>query len=385
MTALGAARTELAARFVAACLIGFSGTWNVSNVGALALPLSRHYHSSLAVIGLFTTACFVGELTALIPSGILIDRFGAKRVGLGGMVICLAGNAALLLTGSTLAVFVRMVTGLGVGASFLAGSAYARTGSQSALFQGLYGGMSLAAGGCALAVVPQLSSLLGWRAPYASGLVIAGAGILLVSFAPSTPPQQARSPVVLPKLALDRRLAHLGMLSTASFGASIVIGNWAPTLLVRAHGYTKGTAGVVAGLTVLLGIVGRPIGGIVTRRAPDATRPVIVASFLAGVIGTVVMAVGAPLGAMVLAAVAIGIAGGTPFGPIMFAASRAYPEAPGAAVGAMNVWPALAIVIVTPLIGLTFGLPGDGRIGFVVLAGLWAVAAWTAPPNSVFR
>jgi MFS family permease len=386
MTALRAARTDVAARFVAACLVGFSGTWNVSNVGALALPLSRHYHSSLAVIGLFTTGCFVGELTALIPSGVLIDRFGAKRVGLGGLVICLAGNGLLLLVpGAGLAVFVRMLTGLGVGASFLAGSAYARTGSQSALFQGLYGGMSLAAGGCALAVVPQLSNALDWRAPYLSGLVVAGAGIVFVTLAPSTRPLHGRSPVVLPKLALDRRLAHLGMLSTASFGASIVIGNWAPTLLVRAHGYSKGTAGVVAGLTVLLGIVGRPIGGIVTRRAPDATRLVIVVSFLAGVVGTVVMALGAPLAAMVLAAIAIGIAGGTPFGPIMFAATRVYPEAPGAAVGAMNVYPAAAIVLVTPLIGLTFGLPGDGRVGFIVLAALWAVAAWTAPPNRVFR
>jgi hypothetical protein len=51
----------------------------------------------------------------------------------------------------------------------------------------------------------------------------------------------------------------------------------------------------------------------------------------------------------------------------------------------MNVYPAAAIVLVTPLIGLTFGLPGDGRVGFIVLAALWAVAAWTAPPNRVFR
>src|SRR5205085_1874176 len=172
-------------------------------------------------------------------SGVLIDRFGPKRVGIGGLVLCLVGNALILLPGVAFAVFIRAVIGLGVGTSFLAGSAYARTASASALFQGLYGGMSLSAAGCALALVPQLSPAFGWRAPYLSALVIAAAGILLVAAAPSTAPDGARAPVVIPKLAIDRRLAHLGMLSTASFGASIVIGNWAPTLLVRAHGYDK--------------------------------------------------------------------------------------------------------------------------------------------------
>jgi MFS family permease len=385
MTAVRQPRTRLAPRFLAACLVGFVGTWNVANVGALATALARHYHSSLAVIGLFTTACFLGELAALIPSGVLIDRFGPKRVGLAGIVICLAGNALLLLPGVPFAVAVRFVIGLGVGTSFLAGSAYARTASASALVQGLYGGMSLAAAGCALAIVPQLSNSFGWRAPYLSALAIAAVGLVLVAGAPATAPNRTRSPVVLPTLAIDRRLAHLGMLSTASFGASIVIGNWAPTLLARAHGYDKGTAGVIAGLTVLLGIVGRPVGGIVTRRAPAATRLVIVVSFLAAAVATVVLALGAPLSVMVIAAIAIGIAGGTPFGPIMFAATRVYPDAPGAAIGAMNVYPAAAIVVATPLIGLTFGLPGNGRIGFIVLAALWALAALSAPPNTVFR
>jgi hypothetical protein len=41
--------------------------------------------------------------------------------------------------------------------------------------------------------------------------------------------------------------------------------------------------------------------------------------------------------------------------------------------------------VVTPLIGLTFALPGDGRIGFIALAALWALAALSVPPNSVFR
>jgi hypothetical protein len=38
---------------------------------------------------------------------------------------------------------------------------------------------------------------------------------------------------------------------------------------------------------------------------------------------------------------------------------------------------AVRILVVTPLVGLSFSLPGDGRIGFAVIAVLWALTAVT--------
>jgi uncharacterized membrane protein len=40
---------------------------------------------------------------------------------------------------------------------------------------------------------------------------------------------------------------------------------------------------------------------------------------------------------------------------------------------------ALVIVAGTPLVGLTFSLPGDGRIGFVAIGVLAALAALAIP------
>jgi MFS family permease len=159
----------------------------------------------------------------------------------------------------------------------------------------------------------------------------------------------------------------------------VIVGNWLPSLLARTQGYGKGTAGGVAALTIVLGIVGRPLGGLVARRHPAATRALIVGAFVAGAMATAVFAVGGPLAFLLVAAAAIGVAGGTPFGPIMSGAARAYPQAPGLAIGAMNLYPAVAIVAGMPLIGLTFAWPGDGRIGFAVLAALWASAALAIP------
>jgi hypothetical protein len=44
-----------------------------------------------------------------------------------------------------------------------------------------------------------------------------------------------------------------------------------------------------------------------------------------------------------------------------------------------NVGPVAAIVCGAPLVGLSFGLPGNGRIGFAVLAALWLSAVALLP------
>ena len=60
-------------------------------------------------------------------------------------------------------------------------------------------------------------------------------------------------------------------------------------------------------------------------------------------------------------------------------AGRLCDRTPGAAVGMINMFAALTILVGTPLVGLTFSLPGDGRIGFLVVATLWAATALAVP------
>ena len=64
------------------------------------------------------------------------------------------------------------------------------------------------------------------------------------------------------------------MLYAASLGLSIVIGNWVVTLLHRHGGLSKSSAGLVGALTLMLGIVTRPLGGWILHERPrrDARR-----------------------------------------------------------------------------------------------------------------
>jgi MFS family permease len=379
-SAPAAARKLQIRPLVAGCLIGLAIGWNIANVGPVASLLAHHYGVSLAVVGVFTTVLFFAELAVMVPGGWAIDRYGAKQAGLLAIGLSLLANAALLLpTSAVPALAFRVVAGVGVGLGFLAGAIYAQSSARApeaqALAGGIYGGSSLGGGGVALVIVPQLVSPLGWRAPYLSGVVVAALCIPFVLAAPATPGHggSAERPR-LAALMADRQLARLGAISTVSFGISVILGNWVVTLLERHDGFGAGRAGAIGSLILLMGIVGRPAGGILVRAHPHLTRPLLAASFVAGSLGTVVLFVAPGTAGDVAAAALIGAAAGIPFGFTISAATRARPHAAGAAVGAMNIYPVLAIVCGAPLVGLTFSLTGRGRIGFAVVAALWSSA-----------
>ena len=283
-------------------------TWNISNVGAIAAVESTSYGVSLAAVGLLTTALFVTHLAVQIPGGRLIDRVGARNIGLSALAIVAAGNA-IALASPTLGVGLgaRALMGLGTGVGFVAGIDLVRAGLGGPFWQGAYGGSTMAAGGLALMVVPQLAGELGWRAPFWTGLVLA-------------------------------------------------------------------LAGVVGGLILFAGIVTRPAGGLLMRRAPDRAWAFVATALVAGSTGVLVLAAAPPLWLAAIAALIVGLAAGLPFAPIFNTTLRLRPDAPAAVIGFVNGSAVVVILVGTPLTGLTFRLPGDGRVGFLLIGLLWATA-----------
>jgi MFS family permease len=354
----------------------------VANIGAIPSHLARSYDVSLAVVGLFTTALFVTHLAMQIPGGRAADRFGARRTALAGLAVTIAFNGlALVAAEPALAIAARGLTGIGTGLAFVAGSAYVRESGGSPFAQGLFGGVGLAGGGVALGVVSQLDGWLGWRAPFWTALVVGVAGLVVLLTAPADHPRVAteRELGVPAGLLRDRRLYRLAVLYGASLGLSLVVGNWVVELLERNGGVAKGTAGAVGALTLLLGIVTRPLGGWILRERPLAARASVAASLAAGAAGTALLAVAEPIAVAVLGALLIGLAAGIPFAPAFTGASLVRPDAPAAAVGMVNGAASLVAIAGAPLLGVTFSLPGDGRIGFAVVAALWLVALALLP------
>jgi MFS family permease len=339
--------------------MAFTAGFNVANVGAVAGPVSDAYGVGLGVVGLFTTGLFVTHSALQVPMGRLCDRTGPRLVGAAGLVVvALASAAALGWREAWFGIAMRTVAGVGTAAAFVGGSDYVRATVGTAVAQGVYGAVSMAGGGLAIALLPLWGT---WRAPFVSAALVAAIGVVLVALAPHAEvgPLTRREPV------FDRRLLPLGAMHAASFGLSVIVGNWVVTLLHRAGGLSEHVAGPAGALVLFLGLISRPLGG----RWID--RPAILrASFVVSGIGVALLAVAKPLPLVLVAAVAVGFAAGIPFAPAFAGAARLRPDAPGAAVGFVNMLAAVVILVGTPLLGVSFSLPGNGRIGFLAVAAL---------------
>jgi MFS family permease len=311
--------TGLNRGIVAGCALGVAAGWNFGSVGAIASELSRSYGVALTTIGLLTTALVVMHVAVQIPAGRASDRFGAVRTGTVALVVVATGNGlALAQPELWVGLGARAVVGVGTGLAFISGSALVRESGGSPLAQGVFGGVSLAPGGLAIAVVPQLEGVVGWRAPYVGALAIAAAALVLVTASRSLetlPTPCAIRLRVRAGVVRDRRLYRLAVLYTASYGLGLVLANWVVELLQRHSGLETRAAGAVGALTLLLVAVSRPLGGWILRSHPRRVRLAVVLSVVAGTAGTAVLVAAGPVWLAVLGSALVGIGAGIPFSP----------------------------------------------------------------------
>jgi MFS family permease len=278
------------------------------------------------------------------------------------------GNAILLLdAGFELALVGRAIVGLGSGAAFVAGLDLVRAGGGGTALQGLYGGATMTGGGLALMIVPPLTDATSWRAAYWTAAVLAVLAAIPTFLATGLPRIGHAGEWVL----RDRALLPLGVMQAATFGLAVVAGNWVVPLLER-QGASSTAAGLAGGLVLFVGIVTRPVGGVLAGRV---SRRLLVAAALVGTsAGALLLAVGTSLAVSTLGAFVLGLMAGLPFAVIFAAAQRLRPDAPGAAIALVNGCAVLTILVGTPLAGLAFELPSDGRLAFAAIAVLAALA-----------
>jgi cyanate permease len=352
--------------------LGLSAGWNLANVGAIADDTAHDYGVSLTMVGVFTTALFVMHAAMQLPAGRLTDRFGARRVGLVGVLVVAAFNALALVDGSVpLTILARTAMGVGTAICFVTGSDYVRSLGGGPLAQGIFGSAGVGSGGLALLIVPQLEPSLAWRSAYVSAGTVALLGFAVLLLGPPDPPRTRAVADVPFGLWRDGRLWRLAVMHTASFGLSILIGDWVTTLLERKGGLSTGAAGAVGSLTLLLGIVTRLAGGWAVRARPAWGQRLVVGSFVAGAAGTLVLLAGRPLALTLPASAVVGLAAGVPFAYVFGAAAGARPDAPAAAIGLVNMLAAAVILVGNPLLGLAFSTGEGGRIAFAAIALLW--------------
>ena len=232
---------------------GYYFSYFLRNVNAVIAPeLTRELGVSAADLGLLTSAYLLAFGAVQLPLGLALDRYGARRVEMGLLLVAAAG-CALFSVGSSLTelAIARALIGLGVSAclmaSFKAFGQWFGMERQASLNAAI-----MAAGGLgALTASTPLSWAIphfGWRGVFV-GLAVAGLVVAGGIFSTPDKPAAGNAP------SLRRQVAGLlGVLGSRAFWryapqSTLIIGGfmalqglWAVPWLMNFSGLTRDAA-----------------------------------------------------------------------------------------------------------------------------------------------
>jgi MFS family permease len=390
-----------------AVAVYLAAVFHRTSLGVAGLQAAARFGVGPAALGVFTVLQ-VGVYAAMqVPTGLLVDRFGARRV-LAAAALLLGGGQLLFAVAHSypLGLVARAVVGVGDALTFvsvlrlIAAHFPAR---RYALVVSLTAG--LGAAGNLLATVPLTLALdgVGWTWTFvAAGAATLGYAVLAgtrLRDQPGGAPAPAIAPVPL-RTVLGQVLAawrvpgtrlgfwvHFSTMSTPTVLGLL----WGFPYLVRAQGFGPRVASMVVGVLVIGQIVGNPVVGSVTGRRPELRMPLVV-GFLAAAATVWAVLLGWPGGRVPAAVIVVGFAVlslGGPVSAIAFALARDYNpmHRVGTATGVANVGGFVATTIGSLAVGVLLNLvdtwaPAAGfRVALlaapaVLVVGTCRVAVW---------
>lgn len=383
-------------------------------VAATVYVLAVFHRSSLGVAGLQAEHRFgisPGQLSTFvilqlgvyaamqIPTGVLVDRFGPRRllVTASGLM----GLAQLLFAVAPsypVALLARGMLGCGDALTFVSVLRFASARFPPRRFPVVVAvtGM-LGVAGNIVATVPLTIALnhAGWTPSFGlAGAVSLGCGVLVWAALPGGDlPHRGRPSVAQLRGQLDRVGRRVGAswshpgtrlgfwLHFACMSAPTAFGVlWGFPYLVDGLGFSKSGASATLLLGVLSALVTSLVVGWVTGRRPTVRVPlavVVCAASIAGWTSVLAMAPGSVPHAYVATLVAVMAIGG-PASAIAFALARDYNRAGvvGTASGVVNVGGFVAAIITALAIGLILDAAGTSPQGYrVAMVALVVVQA----------
>lgn len=386
-----------------------------TSLGVASLAASERFGLGPAALGMFTVLQIGVYAVMQVPTGLLVDRYGARRVLT--VAALLMGTGQLIFAFATsypLGLLARGVLGVGDAMTFVsvlrlvAAHFPARRYAAVASFTAALGALGNVASTLPLSM---LLGSAGWTTTFAvAGAVTALYSVVLVVRIRDNPADNpADNPVgVAPEPVEAQSLRTVfAQVSAAWRTPGTRLGFWvhfstmfAPAMLgllwgfpylVQAQGLSEPVAGLVLGILVVGAVVGGPAIGTVISRHPEWRTPMVVGYLLAAV-GTWAVLLGWPAGHVPLPVLITGFAVlsvGGPASTIAFALARDYNpmRRVGTATGVVNVGGFVAITVSALAVGLLLDLAGPAgpgtafRIAFlsvvaVLLLGLWRTSVW---------
>ena len=240
---------------------------------ALLPPIIRDLDLSYARAGVLASAFFWAYLALQIPSGLLGDRFGRRRVLIVGLIAVAVATAATGLAGSLAAlVLARLATGAGQGSLFANDRAIIASVTPREKI-GLGQGLSFTGPGLGITIGLMaggiLADALSWRAVlllFALGPL--AAALAIGRWVPSIPPSTAASalwPRLRAVLATPTVWA-LGAAGACWIYVQFVLATWAPMFFIETGVHGLAQAGTLAATQGLAAVAALIAGGWIDDR-----------------------------------------------------------------------------------------------------------------------
>jgi MFS family permease len=241
----------------------------------MAVPLATELGLGADDLGLLTSVYFVTFAAAQIPVGILLDRYGPRRVQSVLLLVAAVGSTLFAVSDHFLMLLLgRALIGLGV-ASAMTGGLKALVlwfpGDRVPLLNGLM--VMLGALGAVTATLPAdlLLDWIGWRELFGllAGLTVATAVLIHLIVPEATPVPSGAVAAGLKKIYADPRFWRVAPLSASCIGTAWALqGLWAAQWFKDVEGLDR--AGVVFHLFAMA--VALSLGAILLAVAADRLR-----------------------------------------------------------------------------------------------------------------
>ncbi len=347
-------------------------------VAALGPMVMTRHSADLADLGVLISLYLIPGLVFAIPGGGIAQRFGDRRVVVGGLVVMILGGLLMWL-GETwsLQILGRVLAGIGgvlLNVVMTKMIADWFTGRPIATAMGIFVNSWPAGIALALLILPHVAGSGGLSLALALPVLfsLVGLGLLVVVY--RDPPQSAAG---APRGAWPKGDALSGILLAGSVwglynAALAMVFAFGPTLLVE-RGAPLTEASGISSLVLWAAMLSIPAGGLIGDRIGRPEAVLFVG--LAGAVACFAIALAAPT---VLVFVIMGLFFGLPAGPIMALPARVLqPETRAVGMGIFFTIYYLSMVAFPMLSGALAEVTGSADVAFIlgiILVGLSAAA-----------
>lgn len=368
-----------------------------TTLGVAGLDAANRFGASPAVLSTFVVLQLVVYAGAQIPAGLLLDRFGSKKMILAGGLLMAAGQLTMAFTTSLpAAIGARAVVGLGDAFTFISVVRLVphwfppRQVPLVTQLTGIAGQL-----GQVLSAVPFLALMAGagWTKAFSAVAVLGVVSLVVTALAVSNTPDDVtiddpktdlRATLRSVKTVWMRPGTRLGFFTHmgTQFSVTIFALMWGVPYLTAAQHVSRDDAGALLTVSVLTAIVAGILIGIFIGRQPHR-RSWLVLGIIAGnaAVWTVVLARDTPAPYWLLVVLVVVISVGGPGSVVGFDFARTFnPRSTlGTAQGAVNMGGFLASLILMQGMGMVIGAMGgysfeSFRAAWCLQYIAWAIA-----------